>query len=86
MERQLLAMALRFPEAIEDSLSDFLPNILANYIFELAQKANEFYHSHPVMQESDETKKNTRLALIVGVATTIKNGLYLLGVDSPEEM
>ena len=85
-ERQLLASLLRFPEAITDALAGYMPHMLAGYLFELAQKANEFYHSHPVMQENDEMKKNARLALIAGVATTIKNGLFLLGIESPEEM
>ena len=86
LERRLLAILLRFPEAITDALAGYMPHILAGYLFLLAQKANEFYHSHPVMQENDEMKKNTRLALIAGVAHTLKRGLYLLGIDSPEEM
>ena len=86
IERRLLAMMLRFPEAIADALADYMPHMLAGYLFGLAQLANEFYHSHPVMQENDETKKNMRCALIAGVAHTLKRGLYLLGIESPEEM
>ncbi len=85
-ERELVVLLSRFPEAIEDALSVYMPNLLANYLFQLAQKANEFYHSHPVMQEADESKKQFKLSLIGAISLILKKGLYLLGIDSPEEM
>lgn len=86
VEHRLLVGLLRLPEAIEDALADFTPNILANYLYHLAKLANEFYHSHPVMQEADETKRNLRIALVSGVALTLARGLDLLGIAAPEEM
>ena len=86
IERSLLSTILRFPEIIEDALSDFLPNILANYLFKLAQKANEFYHSRPVLRAETEAKKNLRLALAKAMALTLQKGLDLLGIWAPEEM
>lgn len=85
-EHRLLVSTLRFPEAIEDTLKDYTPNTLANYLCNLAKLANEFYHSHPVIQEPDVTKRELRLALVAGVAQTLKSGLYLLGIVAPEEM
>ncbi len=86
IERELIVFLSRFPEAIEDALHDFTPNTLANYLFQLAQKANEFYHSHPVIQEENEAKKQFKLSLVEASALTLKKGLNLLGIDSPEEM
>ncbi len=86
LEHRFLAAALRFPEAIEDALADFAPNTLANYLYKLAQLANEFYHSHPVAQEPDGKKRALRLALVSAAASTLKNGLYILGIEAPEEM
>ncbi len=86
LERRLLVTLLRFPEAIEDVLKDYTPNALANYLYTLASLANEFYHSHPVMQEKDETKRKVRTALVSGVALTLSKGLNLLGIEAPEEM
>ena len=85
-EHRLLASLLRLPEAIEDALEDFAPNILANYLYNLAKLANEFYHSHPVTQEPDRAKRELRIAIVAGVAATLKNGLGLLGISAPEEM
>lgn len=85
-EHGLIVAILRLPEVIEDALKEYTPNTLANYLFSLAQLANEFYHSHPVIQETDEQKKNIRLALVAAAALTLKKGLYLLGINAPEEM
>ena len=86
VEHRLLATTLRLPEVIEDALKDYTPNTLANYLYGLAQLSNEFYHSHPVIQEPDEAKRELRLALVSGVALTLSKGLGLLGIAAPEEM
>lgn len=86
LEHRLLVSILRLPEAVEDALRDFTPNTLANYLHLLAQTANEFYHSHPVVQEDDPEKKNLRAALVYGAAVTLAGGLDLLGMAAPEEM
>lgn len=86
LEHRLVSSLLRFPEAIEDALKDYTPNILANYLYGLAQLANEFYHSHPVIQEQDEAKRKARIALVSGVALTLTQGLNLLGISAPEKM
>ena len=86
VEHRLLVTMLRLPEAICDALKDYAPSALANYLYNLAKLANEFYHSHPVIQEPDEAKRNLRIALVTGVALTLSKGLNLLGIDAPEEM
>jgi len=85
-ERRLALAIMRLPEAITDALAIFSPHILAGYLYDLAQIANEFYHSHPVLQEEDAQKKNLRLALVSAASTTLKQGLNLLGIEAPEEM
>lgn len=86
LEHRILASIIRFPEVMEDALADFTPSTLANYLYGLAKLANEFYHSHPVMQEEDQQKRNLRLALVSACAITLAHGLNLLGIDAPEEM
>lgn len=86
VEHTLISTILQFPEVIEDALKDYTPNTLANFLYILASRANEFYHSHPVIQETNEEKKLFRLVLVAAIAQTLKKGLYLLGIDAPEEM
>lgn len=86
LEHRFIAMLFRFPEVIEDSLAEFFPNILADYLYKLASLVNEFYHSHPVMQEPDRSKKRLRVEMVSAAALTLAKGLQLLGIAAPEEM
>lgn len=85
-EISVLRKLIKFPEVVAQVAEDCLPNLLCNYLFELAQIFNSFYQEIPVLQEADQEKKNFRLQLITATAQVLKNGLYLLGIDAPEEM
>lgn len=87
-EHELLVLRklVKFPEIVGQVAMDFYPNNLCNYLFELSQLFNSFYQEVPVMQETDEAKKSFRLQLITATAQVIRNGLYLLGIEAPEEM
>ncbi len=85
-ERELLFKISILSEVVEDSIKDYLPNILANYLFNLAGLINRFYHESPVTQEPDEAKKNFRLALINKAKKTLGTGMNLLGIQALDEM
>ena len=59
------------------------PALIANYSHQLAQYFNEFYHANPVIGSPEEA---FRLKLIDSFRTTLKNTLYLLGIDVMEKM
>jgi len=85
-ENSVLRKLCQFPDIIAQVSEDYLPNILCNYLFELSQTFNAFYQEVPVMQETSDELKLFRLQLITATAQVIKNGLYLLGIEAPEEM
>ncbi|HYV33756.1 MAG TPA: arginine--tRNA ligase, partial [Candidatus Limnocylindria bacterium] len=85
-ELNVMRKLIKFSEIVEQVSQDYLPNNLCNYLFELSQTFNAFYHEVPVTQEPDEKLKSFRLNLITATAQVIKNGLYLLGIEAPEEM
>jgi arginyl-tRNA synthetase len=76
----------KFPEVVEQVASELLPNLLCNYLFELSQNFNTFYEKAPILSETDENLKAFRLQLISATAQVLNNGLFLLGIDAPEEM
>ncbi len=76
----------QFPEVVEQVSKDYYPNNLCAYLFELSQDFNAFYQSVPVLQEENAELQSFRLRLITATAQVIKNGLYLLGIEAPEEM
>jgi arginyl-tRNA synthetase len=85
-ESSVLRKLLKFPEVTLQVTQDYFPNNLCTYLFELSQTFNSFYQEVPVSQETDEKIKNFRLNLISATAQVISNGLYLLGIEAPEEM
>ena len=72
-----------FPKIIENAGKLLNPSLIANYSHELAQSFNEFYHNCKVVGDSCE---GFRLKLINAFRTTLKNALYLLGIEVMEEM
>src|SRR5207247_1079878 len=75
----------QFAEIVPQVLNDFRPNILANYLFELANSFHTFYEACPVLK-SEEPARSSRLALCDLTARVLKQGLDLLGIKVPEKM
>lgn len=83
-----IALAKRlaqFAEVVPTVLNDFRPNLLANYLFELANNFHTFYEACPVLK-SEEPIRGSRLALSKLTARTLHRGLDLLGIEVPERM
>lgn len=74
-----------FRTIVQKASSDYKPSYLATYLIELAQEFNSFYHSNQVIQIEDELS-NARLVLVDKVRIIISKGLYLLGINAPEQM
>ncbi len=82
-ELLLLRTIHRFPEVIEEASMNFAPNLLCNYLFDLAQKFNLFYQKHQILGSKQE---EFRLSLVSVVGQVLKNGLSILGIQAPERM
>jgi len=74
-----------FPDIVKSATVHLKPHLIANYLSQLAQKFNEFYHACPCIT-AEKGIKETRLALVAATKQTLKNGLGLLGIDAPERM
>jgi arginyl-tRNA synthetase len=84
-EFAILRHLVHFPEIIANSAERYLPNILAEYILELAEKLNLLYETTPILG-AEKLQRNARLALISAAAIVLKNGSDLLGIEMPEKM
>lgn len=85
IEIKLIKKIAKFPNVIKQSADNYSPNILTNYLFELAQDFNSFYQSLPVLKAENDLK-NARLELVDSVKTVLKTGLNLLGIPILEKM
>ena len=85
-ERALGLALLQFSEAIDRVVSDYRPNHLTTYLFELASRYSEFFENCPVLKADEDSVRVSRLLLCDLTARTIKGGLALLGIDVVERM
>ena len=84
-ELNLAKRVCQFAEIVPQVLNGFRPNILANYLFELANSFHAFYEACPVLK-SEEPARSSRLALCELSGRVLKEGLELLGIKTPEKM
>jgi len=84
-ERTISMKLCQYGEIVPEILSDHRPNILATYLYELAQSFHSFYEQCPVLSAEGITR-NTRLALCQTTSAVLKHGLGLLGIFPPEKM
>jgi arginyl-tRNA synthetase len=74
---------LHFPEVAARAARELAPNLLVNYLTELAGEWNSFYATEQVLGSSEEIYKQR---VTRAFANTMTNGLTLLGIPTPEKM
>ncbi len=84
-EIHLARLLSRFGEVLPFVLEDHRPNLLANYLLELARAFHSFFESCPVLKSEDSVKAS-RLALCELTSDILETGLGLLGIRCPERM
>jgi len=82
-ERSLLRKITEYGEAVERATSELMPHHICTYLYELAQKFNQFYEHNRVIGDD---RQAVRLHLVGLYADTLKNGLTLLGITAPERL
>ncbi len=85
-EVELIQKMSEYGAAVEQAGKDYSPSGIANYCYELTKVFNQFYHDYSILNEEDESKKQTRLVIARNVAKILKNGMALLGIEVPERM
>jgi arginyl-tRNA synthetase len=75
----------QFPEIIEKAQKERAPHHVVVFLTELASAFNTFYAHEKIADASDEFAPY-KLALAKAVRTTLKNGLWVLGIKAPEKM
>jgi arginyl-tRNA synthetase len=84
-EEKLAKKLLQFGDVVPAVLDGFRPNVLANFLYELAADYHVFYEQCPVLSAEPEPK-NRRLLLSDLFGRTLELGLELLGIEVPERM
>jgi len=85
-ERTLILALYEYGCVIQEAASRLSPAIVANYIYELACRFNQFYHECPIAREENIALQKLRLILTQSTARVLQGGLLLLGIQTPEQM
>lgn len=86
VERDLMLTLAKFNEVVEISYGDKTPNKLCEYVYDLSNTFNRFYHENKILVEEDSAKKISWLNLLKLTERTIETVLELLGMEVPERM
>lgn len=85
-ERDLMLKLSKFNEAVEASLADMAPNKVCEYIYDLSNLFNKFYHENRIISEENLDRKKSWLNLITLTKNVLETALDLLGIEAPEKM
>jgi arginyl-tRNA synthetase len=85
-ERALGVRILRLPEVLELAAAELKPNILTDYLFDLANAFSTFFEECPVLKADSAPRRDSRLAICDLTAQSLQFGLDLLGIDVVQRM
>ena len=57
-----------------------MTSIITTYLYNLAQKFSKYYENVPILTETDENTKISRLALLNAIQIVLANAMKVLGM------
>ena len=85
IEKQLVLRLMQFPAAVLRASESAKPNVLADYLYGLAQTYSSFYQRSPVLK-AEVAIRDSRICLCAMVAQVLSEGLGLLGIRTPRRI
>ena len=83
--KNILIKVYEFTDVVENAAIKMEPHLIANYVYELASMFHNYYSKHKILTDNIEETKQ-RLSIVKSIKITIKNALYLIGVNAVNEM
>ena len=85
LENELIIKMINFPEIIKSAHDKLDPQIISNYLEDLAAKFHKYYGNHRIISD-DKNLSCVRLFLIDSIRIILNNGLDVLGIEAKERM
>lgn len=85
-ECQLMLKLALFNELVPASIVEYSPHKLCQYLYELSNLFNRFYHEHKILTEPHLAKQQSWLKLTMLCREMLVTGLDLLGIEVPNKM
>lgn len=85
VERRLALRLIRFPSAVVSAATLNRPSVLADYLYDLSQMYSSFYQNVPFLK-AEEGVRESRIRLCTLTARILRQGLSLLGIETPDRI
>ena len=85
-EFAVVKLISKHADMVEKAAQELRPNVITEYINELAYSFATFYENSPILKAESVDDKVFRIALTRSFKDTLKNQLELLGIDALERM
>ncbi len=85
-EQNVMLTLLKYNDVIEQAFNDNAPHRICQYIYELSEAFNSFYHGNKIIAEENIDRKRSWIALLVIVKGVLEQCIDLLGFEAPERM
>lgn len=76
----------KFADVMENAYADLAPHKICQFIYELSEAFNHFYHETKILAEEDADRRNSYLKLIALVQAVLEQCIDLLGFEAPDKM
>ncbi|WP_367139619.1 MULTISPECIES: arginine--tRNA ligase [Streptomyces] len=85
-ERALGLHLDQFAATVAEAAGEYAPHKLAGYLYQLASLYTSFYDQCPVLKAGEPAQVENRLFLCDLTARTLRKGMELLGIRTPERL
>lgn len=85
-EKNLTLALVKFQEVVNSAYIENAPHKICQYIYDVSNAFNGFYHDTKILSEADEDKKKGYIALISLTKDILLTCIDLLGIECPERM
>jgi len=85
-EINLMLEVSKYNEVMEHSFEENAPHKLCQYIYDIANEFNSFYHENKIIAQEDKEIQHSWISLITLVQGILETCIDLLGFDAPDRM
>ncbi len=85
-EKSLMLECAAFGSAVLCAYEENAPHKLCAYVYSLSNVLNHFYHETKILSETDESLRDSRIALLELVRKVLETCIDILGFSAPEKM
>ena len=85
-ETNLYLTLAKFGDMMDAAYSEKAPHKICQFIYELSENFNHFYHENSILANENEEQKASYIQLLILVKNVLEQCIDLLGFQAPEKM